>query len=367
MQLFSKYIVCSVLLALTTGCAETEPAPATGSYQTLTVERQDYTQDRRLVAKIESKENVEVCSMVSGTLKEVYVSEGARVKKGQPLFVIDPAPYIAAVNAAKAQAATARAALSTAQLNLEGKEKLYAQQMVGEFDLRRARHACEEAAAQLETAQAALAAARTNLDYTTVKSPADGTISLLNFHKGEVMFATGQLPMATLAANKQIYAYTTLSEELFANLLAEYGCTTSSELLAKLPPVSLFTVWGEELPQKGRLDAVSGDTDFQMGSVLLRASFDNPSEMFRNGSNGYLMLPTVRHSVFIIPKEATLHIQDKYFVYRVVEGKAVSTEVKGMPVADDAEHYVVTDGLNDGDVIIAENVGMVTEGMVVAK
>ena len=353
------------ILILVAGCGEKTPDATVCDYKTLRVEKQDYTVERRFTAKIESKENVAVSALIGGTLKTICVKEGARVKKGQPLFIIDQAPYIAAVSAAKAQVTTARAALSTAQLNLDGKEKLYAQQMVGEFDLRRARHAKEEAAAQLEAAQAELAAARSNLDYTTIYSPVDGTISIMNFLEGEVVFPTSTLPIATVAANKQIHAYATLSEELLVNLFEEYGCSTSDELLRKLPPVSLYTTWGDELPQKGHFDAVSGETDLMTGSVLLRASFDNPSEMFRNGSNGYVVLPTTRHGVFVIPQEATIHIQDKCFVYRIVDGKAVSTEVKGISAND--EHYVVTSGLNDGDVIIAENAGMVTEGMAVAQ
>ena len=359
-----NFLMLLCILPLLTGCGESE-ANSADTYKTLCVERQDYTLDRQLTAKIESKENIDVCALVGGTLKKVCVHEGARVKKGQPLFIIDQAPYIAAVNAAKAQVGTARAALSTAQLNLDGKEKLYAQQMVGEFDLRRARHAKEEAAAQLEAAQAGLAAARSNLDYTTICSPVDGTISIMNFLEGDVVFPTSTLPIATVAANKQIHAYTTLSEELLVNLFEEYGCSTSDELLKKLPPVSLYTIWGEELPQKGHFDAVSGETDILTGSVLIRASFDNPSEMFRNGSNGYVMLPTTKRGVFVIPQEATIHIQDKCFVYRIVDGKAVSTEVKG--ISADDEHYVVTSGLDDGDVIIAENAGMVTEGMAIAQ
>ena len=131
-----NFLMLLCILPLLTGCGESE-ANSADTYKTLCVERQDYTLERRFVAKIESKENVAVSALIGGTLKTVCVKEGARVKKGQPLFIIDQASYIAAVNAAKAQVGTARAALSTAQLNLDGKEKLYEQQMVGEFDLRR--------------------------------------------------------------------------------------------------------------------------------------------------------------------------------------------------------------------------------------
>lgn len=369
MKSYSRYALWNFLMLFCiqtqlTSCEETAPSPA-DTYKTLRVERQDYTLDRRFTAKIESKENVDVCALIGGTLKKVCVKEGSRVKKGQPLFIIDQAPYIAAVNAAKAKVEAARTALSTAQLNLDGKEQLYAQQMVGESDLLRARYTKEEAAAQFEAAQAELASARSNLDYTTICSPVDGTIGILNFLENNVVFPSSSLPITTVAANKHIYAYVTLSEELLATLFDVYGCSTSDELLKKLPPVSLYTVWDEKLPQEGHFDAVSGEADIFTGSILIRASFDNPSEMFRNGSNGYVVLPTPKHGVFVIPQDATIHIQDKCFIYRVVDGRAVSTEVKGFSAND--EDYVVSSGLNDGDVVIAENAGMVTEGMAIAQ
>jgi len=364
-RLSLKHILWCALLVVVVGCGKQAPSSATQHYKTMTVARQDYTQCRQFTARIESQQNIDVFPLVAGILKKLYVQEGARVKKGQPLFVVEQAPFIAAVDAAKARVATARAALSTAQVNLEGKEKLYALQMVGEFDLRRARHARDEAAALLETAEAGLATARTDLDYTTVTSPVDGAISIMNFSEGELVAPTEDIPLAVIAANKHIYAYTSLSEKLLADLLKEYGCSTSAELMSRLPAVALQTVWGEELPQKGHLDAVSGNVDISTGAVLLRASFENPSELFRNGSNGYLLLPTTKHGVFVIPQDAILHIQDKCFVYRVVEGKAAFTEVKGT-AADDDEHFVVTSGLGDGDVIVVEHVGLVTEGMAIA-
>lgn len=238
--------------------------------------------------------------------------------------------------------------------------------MVGEFDLRRARHAREEAAAQLESAQAALASARTNLNYTTICSPVDGRISLFEFFEGELVDPSVELPITTIAVNNHIYAYFCLSEKLYTDLFEEYGCSSSSELISKLPPVTLYTTWDEQLPQKGYIDAISGSADTSTGAVLLRASFDNPSEIFRHGSNGYIELPTTKHGVFAIPQDAVIRIQNKYFVYRVIGGKAVSTEITVLPSVDN-QHYVVISGLNDRDVIIAENAGMVSEGMKITQ
>ena len=74
----------------------------------------------------------------------------------------------------------------------------------------------------------------------------------------------------------------------------------------------------------------------------------------------------VRHNVIVIPQEAVVDIHDKYLVYKVVEGKAVETEVTILPY-NDGQNYVVTCGLSDGDVIIAEGAGFVKDGMEVTE
>lgn len=188
-------------------------------------------------------------------------------------------------------------------------------------------------------------------------------MSIIDFRVGELVDPS--IPIACISANNHIYAYTSLSGKLLDDLFEEYGCSSTNELISKMPAVTLCTIWGEELPQKGIFDAISGGADASTGAVTIRASFDNPSELFRNGSNGYIYLPTTKKGVVVIPQDAATHIQDKYFVYRVIEDKAVSTEVKVISAGDD-QHYVVTSGLSDGDVIIAEKAGMVREGTIVA-
>lgn len=365
---YSGYIICSVAfwaLFVFVGCGDGTANTAPNAYKTLCVQHQDYTTNRRFTVKIESQQNIDIFPVVGGRFQKICVQEGTEVKRGQLLFIIDQAPYIAAVDAAKAQVATARASLSTAKLNLVGKERLFAQNMVGEYELQRAGHAREEAAALLENAQAELAVARANLGYTTIHSPADGRISIIEYRVGDVLVPDMEKPIAILSANSHLYAYTSVSEEMFSQLLKEYGCHSTNQLLDKLPEVTLYTIWGEEHPLKGRIDAISGSTSKTTGSLLLRASFDNPFEVFRNGSNGYIDLPSIKHHVYVVPSDAAIHIQDKYFVYRVIDGKAVSTEVKLLPTADVAD-AVVTSGLNDGDIIIAEHADMINEGTAIS-
>ena len=360
-------IVAALTLSiLCTNCGEEATPTAKDCYRLLRVQRQDITLNRSFAVKMEGIHNILVRPLVSGRLAKILVKEGAHVKKGQPLFVIDQSPYIAAVDAAKAQVGTARAALSSAQLNLDGKEKLYAQQMVGESDLLRARHAKEEAYSQVEAAQAELESARIQLDYTTVCSPADGAIGMIEYRVGELVETDGELHMTIVSGNKYLHTYGALSEEALSELLRDFNCNSTDELLKKLPPVTLYTNWGYQLEEKGHIDAISGIVEQDNGGIYIRASFHNSTEILRNGSSGYIELPYVRHNVIVIPQEAAVDIHNKYIVYKVVDGKAVETEVTILPY-NDGQNFVVTSGLEPGDVIIAEGAGFVKDGMEVTE
>ena len=351
---------------LCTGCGEEASQQTKDCYRTLRVERQDYTLYRSFAVKLESRKNIQLRPQVSGRLTKIYVKEGARVKKGEPLFVIDQAPYLAAVDAAKAQVSTARAALSTAQLNLEGKQKLYEQQMVGEYDLRRARHAKEEASAQVEAAEAQLVSARTQLGFTTICCPVDGVIGMIPYRVGDLV-DPGSGPYLTLASESNyIYAYGALSEEALSELLRDFGCSSLDELPTKLPAVTLYSNWGEKMPVEGHIDAISGTVESENGATYIRASFFDATEIFRSGSKGYIEMPYVMHGVIVVPQEAVVDIHDKYLVYKVVDGKAVETEVNVLHY-DDGQNFVVTAGLAPGDVIIAEGAGFVTDGIEVTE
>lgn len=115
------------------------------------------------------------------------------------------------------------------------------------------------------------------------------------------------------------------------------------------------------MEHQGRVDAVSGNVEELTGNVLIRASFDNSEGLFRNSSNGIVRLPYHITDVIVIPQEATFDIQNKIFVFKVVDGVAKATDVEVMPYSD-GQNYVVTDGLKPGDVIIAEGAGLLKDG-----
>ena len=330
-------------------------------YRTLTIKLQDYTVTRELTAKIETENPAVIRPQITGKITKICVEEGARVKKGQPLFIIDQAPYQAAVRNAEAKVVSAKAQLATARQNLEGKEELYRQHVVGEFDLNKARNAKAEAEGALAEAQADLETARSELSYTVITSPLDGKLSMIEYRVGELVDPSMETELTNVTDPRRLFAYFSMSEKTIHNLADIYNCRVS-DLSSVLPEVTLTTYWGKELSQKGRITAISGNVDEATGSMILKASFENSEDLFLNGSNGIIILPYELKNAIVIPQEATYDILNKQFVYKVVDGVAKACEIKVFRY-DDGKDYVVTEGLKPGDVIIAEGAGMVKDGM----
>jgi membrane fusion protein (multidrug efflux system) len=129
-----------------------------------------------------------------------------------------------------------------------------------------------------------------------------------------------------------------------------------------MPDVSLLLSNGKPYSEKGRVDAVSGIVDASTGAVALRAVFPNKEHLLRNGGTGSVVVSTLRENVIVIPQTATFELQNKVFVYRIVDGKTAQTEIKVAPL-DDGTTYIVDEGLAEGDVIIAEGAGLMREGI----
>ena len=109
------------------------------------------------------------------------------------------------------------------------------------------------------------------------------------------------------------------------------------------------------------MESISGVVDERTGAVSVCARFDNPNGTLLSGGTGKVILPTSLRNAIVIPQEATYDIQDKVYVVKVVEGKAITSMIQ-VESATDGKSYVVIDGLKAGEVIIAKGAGFVREG-----
>lgn len=332
----------------------------TSDYKTLTVKLENRTLMQGYSARLDGQQVVEVRPQVSGLITRICIDEGQKVRKGQVLFVIDQVPYQAALAEATANVKSAEANLATAKLNLESTEVLREKNVVQDYDLNTARNELAIAEAALAQAQAQEMSARNNLSYTEVKSPVDGVASMIAYRVGALVSSSISEPLVTLSDDSNVYAYFSLNESQITSLTEQYG--SLDEFMKRMEDVELQMAGGKMYGEKGHISAVSGIVTTGTGTVVLRADFPNDRGLLRSGGSATVMVPTTLAQVVVIPQSATYELQNKTFVYKVVNGKAQSAPVTLYRLNNGTE-YVVEEGLQPGDVIIAEGAGLVKEGV----
>ena len=328
-------------------------------YETMEVTLSDRTLTTGYSAAISGVQTVEIRPQVSGMITDILIEEGESVTKGQVLFVIDQTPYKAAYEIAVANVKSAEAALSTAKLILDSNKNLYEQDVVSEFDLMTAQNDLTEAEARLALCKAEEVNASNNLSYTEVRSPVNGVASMIPYRVGALVNSNIAQPLVTVSDDSRVYAYFSMAENQMLDMVQQYGSLNNA--IRQMPEVELIMSNGEKYEHTGKINAISGTISESTGAVSIRAVFNNRNHLLRNGGSGTIIIPMTLQNCMVIPQSATYELQDRVFVYKVVDGKASSTEIHIAPQNNGVE-YIVTDGLEVGDIIVAEGAGLIKEG-----
>ena len=347
---------CTVWMA---SCKQATDAGVKPSFAIMEVKAADKELSTSYSATIRGRQDIDIYPQVSGTIEKLCVTEGQTVRRGQLLFVIDQIPYRAALKTAVANVEAARAAMATAELTYNSNKELYAQKVVSEFSLKTAENTYLTAKAQLTQAEAQEVNARNNLSYTEVKSPSDGVVGALPYRVGALVGANLPYPLTTVSDNSDMYVYFSMTENQLLALTRQYG--SMDEALKNMPEVELILNDNSVYNKKGVIESISGVIDSQTGTVMARVVFPNESRLLHSGASGTIVVPSIYKDCIAIPQGATVQMQDKVVVYKVVDGKAVSTLITVAGINDGRE-YVVLSGLQSGDEIISEGAGLVREG-----
>ena len=347
---------CTVWMA---SCKQATDAGVKPSFAIMEVKAADKELSTSYSATIRGRQDIDIYPQVSGTIEKLCVTEGQTVRRGQLLFVIDQIPYRAALKTAVANVEAARAAMATAELTYNSNKELYAQKVVSEFSLKTAENTYLTAKAQLTQAEAQEVNARNNLSYTEVKSPSDGVVGALPYRVGALVGANLPYPLTTVSDNSDMYVYFSMTENQLLALTRQYG--SMDEALKNMPEVELILNDNSVYNKKGVIESISGVIDRQTGTVMARVVFPNESRLLHSGASGTVVVPSIYKDCIAIPQGATVQMQDKVVVYKVVDGKAVSTLITVAGINDGRE-YVVLSGLQSGDEIISEGDGLVREG-----
>lgn len=353
--------ICSLLICACREGAKTAPKEDS-LYETLEVTLGDRTLTTGYSAAISGVQTVEIRPQVSGMITDILIEEGESVRKGQVLFIIDQTPYKAAYEIAIANVKSAEAALSTAQLIYESNRNLYEQDVVSEFDLMTAQNDLTEAQARLALCKAEEVNASNNLSYTEVRSPVNGVASMIPYRVGALVSSSITQPLVTVSDDSRVYAYFSMAENQMLDMVQQYGSLNNA--IKQMPEVELIMSNGEKYEHTGKINAISGTISESTGAVSLRAVFNNRNHLLRNGGSGTIIIPVTLNDCIVIPQSATYELQDRVFVYKVVNGKASSTEIRISPQNNGTE-YIVEEGLEVGDIIVAEGAGLIKEGAVI--
>ncbi len=314
-------------------------------------------------ATIRGKQDVEIRPQVAGFITKLCVDEGAIVREGQPLFIIDQVQYEAAVKQAEAGVEVAKASVATEELTYKNKVELHKKNIISDYELQSAKNTLASKKASLAQADAQLVNARKNLSFTVVTSPSSGIVGNIPYRIGSLVSASSPSPLTTVSEISEMYAYFSLTEKELLNLIRKDA--GKKDIEGSFPNVELQLADGSLYGEEGKVQTISGVIDQTTGSVTIRASFPNPNHLLRSGGTGAVLIPYKMENAITVPQKATYEVQDKKFVYVLQPDNTIkNTEIQIFNV-DNGKDYVVMSGLKAGDKIVIENVSTLKDGQTI--
>ena len=312
-------------------------------------------------ATFKGMQDVEIRPKVAGFITKIYVKEGQTVGAGQVLFEIDNITYKAAVNQAQAAVVSAQSALNTAKLTYDNAQKLHAANVIGDYELQSSKNQYESAQAALGQAKASLVSARDQLSFCSVKSPTSGVVGSLPYKVGALVSASIAQPFTTVSNGSQVDVYFSLTEKDVIEFTRQYGSLQTA--ISQMPALKLKLADGTTYSSEGKVTKASGIIDPVTGSTSLIAAFPNPQHILKSGGSGKVLIPHKATGAIIIPQDAVVEVQDKYFVYKVGKDNKVKYSEITIDTQNDGQNYIVTSGLAKGERIVVYGVTQLTEGM----
>ncbi len=352
-----------LMLSSCKGKSDQQQAMQAPELAVITVSATDASLETAYPASLEGSNDVEIRPQISGFLTKVNVDDGDLVKKGQVMFIIDQVQLQAAVEQAQAAVAVAQSNVNTCATNANNNKILFDKNIISASAYQTSVDALNSAKAQLSQAQAGLTSARKNLSYSTVTAPVSGVVGTVDFKEGALVSPSTLLTI--LSSNSDMDAVFSMTEKDVLNI-TNGGKQSLKEAIASMPEVSLQLANGDIYPYKGKIYSISGVLNQATGSATAKASFPNPDGLLHTGNTGKVLIPSNREDVMLIPQKATYEVQDMKFCFVVGDSaKLVSRNITVAP-ENDGKNYIVTSGINPGEVVLTEGVGIsAREGMVI--
>jgi membrane fusion protein (multidrug efflux system) len=351
-----------VLALLSCSSKSKQAGPEAPVVEVITVEKKTVPEYAEHVGQTEAPNNVEIRARVEGFIQEILFQEGAEVKQGDLLFVIDPKPYQEKVANAQAQLAEAVASQGKAQRDVDRYTPLAKIQAIPRKDFDDAIAVNDQAKAAVMAARSVLANAELDLSYTRMSAPVAGKIGSTAVRVGSLVGRGDPTLLATISSQDPIWVSFTASETQF---LAYTKAQMDKAHPMPDPKFDLFLADGSHWPYPGKINFVDRMIDTKTGTLKIRVEFPNPDKMLKPGLFARVRVTLrERPDALVIPQRAVQQIQDMNQVYVVGPDNKVS--VRTVKLGGTAGALQIVDsGLEAGDRVIVEGLQKVRDGMTV--
>ncbi|MDD3594579.1 MAG: efflux RND transporter periplasmic adaptor subunit [Candidatus Gastranaerophilales bacterium] len=338
-------ILAMSFVVFASGCNKQEPVKKIAIVDVKTIARENIIDSIESTGRINSTYSVDIVARIDGYLQKRFFKEGADVKKGALLFQIEPQTYAARLNEAGANLRNSQASLKNAQINLKRAAQLVKDDYISkaEYDEKLAARDMDKAA--VDSNRASVVQAGINYGYTKIYSPIDGKI-------GKILITEGNLvgpsvgTLATVVSTNPIQVDFNLKSKEFLAVKKASQMKEFDDIKVKIK-LADDTIY----PIPGKIKFVDNQLDPSTGTVLVRATFDNPNNLLVQGDYVkvvcYLAQP---RNVITVPQEAVLESAKGKYVYTVNKDK--KADIAFIEVSDSYDgNWIVTGGLQEGDVV----------------
>lgn len=355
-------LTCALLL---NGCSSspTAAAPAAPTVEVVAVVRQDVPIYSEWIATLDGYVNAQIQPRVAGYIIKQNYQEGSVVGKGQVLFEIDPRPFKAALDQAKAELAQAEAQLGRASLDVERDTPLAQARAIARSQLDTEIQAKLAAQALVEAAKANVEQAALNMEFTKVTSLISGIAGIAQVQIGNLVS-----PQSVLTAVSQvdpIKVYFTASEQEFMDFRRRFPTEQKVEEQRRRMPLELVLADGKVYERPGAIYFADREINPTTGAIRVAGVFANPNNLLRPGGYGRVRAAVnTRQGALLVPQRAVMELQGSEQV--AVVGNDNKVSIRAVKVGERiGSMRIITDGVAVGERVIVGGLQKVNDGATV--
>ncbi len=352
---------CLVFGGCSSGKAKMDPPPPL--VEVATVVQQDTPIYSEWVATLDGYVNAQIQPHVSGYIIKQNYKEGSLVRKGQVLFEIDPRPFKAALDLARAQLAQAEAQLGRANLDVERDTPLAQERAIAQSQLDTEIQAKLAAQAVVLAAKANVEQAELNMEWTRVTSLISGIAGIAQVQIGNLVGPNSVL--TTVSQVDPIKTFFTVSEQQFTDFRRRFPTEERVEEQRSRMPLQLLLADGSVYEQPGRIYFADREVNPTTGAIRIAGVFANPTNLLRPGMYGRVRAAVrTREGALLVPQRAVMELQGSDQV--AVVGSDNKVSIRPVKVGERiGSMRIITDGVVAGEHVIVEGLQRVNSGALV--